>query len=113
MPEEPIEDQKSQGDTEVAKIKIVNQGPTRSEEEDFSNSLFTFNFLNEDKPSLPAAKGKPQVPASSVPTKQAETKGSEQIPAISFMGGQPDEGLNSNFHNFFTNDRIFGSPSPN
>jgi hypothetical protein len=23
-----------------------------------------------------------------------------------------DRGLNSNFHNFFTNDRIFGSPSP-
>jgi len=25
---------------------------------------------------------------------------------------QEDNGLNSNFHNFFTNDRIFGSPSP-
>ena len=28
---------------------------------------------------------------------------------LGFMG---DDHLQSNFHNFFTNDRIFGSPSP-
>ena len=29
---------------------------------------------------------------------------------MNFM--QNNDGMNSNFHNFFTNDRIFGSPSP-
>ena len=73
VPEEPVEDQKSHGDIEVEKVNVKLENKT--EEEDFSNSLFTFNFLNEDKPSAP------------VKAQPATKPTAESVPPINFMGG--------------------------
>jgi len=89
-------------------------------EEDMSNSLFTFNFLNDDfgssqRPKEVEVKPEPEA-SSSIQEKPEEEKQEDNLNIQDFssiMGLMKDENsLNSNFHNFFTNDRIFGSPSP-
>lgn len=109
------EDQKSHGnqDKEVEAIRVQDQDDLAKTDIE-QNSLFTFNFLNEDsqpkKEEIPENKEEQKMTNNSPPSNPDISASMNDADDAQFLKVIPD--LGSNFHNFFTNDSIFGSPSP-
>lgn len=146
VPEEATqEDQKSCGndDIEIEAINITGkenlamhkEETSGSNNSEFANSLFTFNFLNEENPRPFAGRPNPEQEnykqfgnPTQMDSASTQNTASNQIPgleiknrspianeepgnsAIGYISYVPEPG--NNYHNFFTNDSIFTSPSP-